>query len=132
MNTMTGARIRRVLRFQCEQGKQVTVTAVRPPSRFGELLVDDALVRSFFVEIASNDGYLLLHYVQAGIAILGVPTALLARRSRAICKKTRLGCAATMRIATAWRVNRKPIDARLINERVKRVRVRAGQRRVLV
>ena len=63
MNTQTGARIRRIahhiqsdrffatygdgvanidldelLRFHREQGKQITVTAVRPPSRFGELL----------------------------------------------------------------------------------------------
>ena len=65
MNTQTGARIRRIaqhiqsdrffatygdglanidldelLRFHREQGKQITVTAVRPPSRFGELLVE--------------------------------------------------------------------------------------------
>lgn len=82
-DTMTGARIRRVarhiqsdrffatygdglanidlgelLRFHREQSKQVTVTAVRPPSRFGELLVEGALVRSFVEKPQTGAGWI--------------------------------------------------------------------------
>jgi glucose-1-phosphate cytidylyltransferase len=71
-STMTGGRIRRAARhvrgdrffatygdgvsdidlsalldFHRSEGKKVTVTAVRPPSRFGELLLEGELVRSF-------------------------------------------------------------------------------------
>jgi glucose-1-phosphate cytidylyltransferase len=83
LHAMTGARIRRVLRhiqsdrffatygdglanidldellrFHCDQGKQVTVTAVRPPSRFGELLVDGAMVRSFVEKPQTGAGWI--------------------------------------------------------------------------
>jgi glucose-1-phosphate cytidylyltransferase len=83
MNTQTGARIRRIarhiqsdrffatygdgvanidldelLRFHREQGKQITVTAVRPPSRFGELLVDGALVRHFLEKPQTGAGWI--------------------------------------------------------------------------
>jgi glucose-1-phosphate cytidylyltransferase len=82
-NAMTGARIRRIsrhiqsdrffatygdglanidlgqlLRFHQEQGKKVTVTAVRPPSRFGELLVEGALVRSFVEKPQTGAGWI--------------------------------------------------------------------------
>jgi len=83
LEAMTGARIRRVqahidaprffatygdgladidlnnlMRFHEEQGKLVTVTAVRPPSRFGELLVDGALVRSFSEKPQTGAGWI--------------------------------------------------------------------------
>ena len=83
MNTQTGARIRRIaphiqsdrffatygdgvanidlgelLRFHREQGKQITVTAVRPPSRFGELLVDGTLVRHFLEKPQTGAGWI--------------------------------------------------------------------------
>jgi glucose-1-phosphate cytidylyltransferase len=83
LEAMTGARIRRVqqhidaprffatygdgladidmqslLRFHEEQGKLITVTAVRPPSRFGELLVDGALVRSFSEKPQTGAGWI--------------------------------------------------------------------------
>ena len=83
MNAQTGARIRRIanhiqsdrffatygdgvanvdldelLRFHREQGKQITVTAVRPPSRFGELLVDGALVRHFLEKPQTGTGWI--------------------------------------------------------------------------
>jgi glucose-1-phosphate cytidylyltransferase len=37
----------KLLAFHLEQGKQATVTAVRPPSRFGELVVEGGAVQSF-------------------------------------------------------------------------------------
>lgn len=83
LNTLTGARIRRItqhiqsdrffatygdglanidlddlLRYHREQGKKVTVTAVRPPSRFGELLVEGALVRSFVEKPQTGAGWI--------------------------------------------------------------------------
>jgi len=47
-----------LLRFHRDQGKQVTVTAVRPPSRFGELLVDGAMVRSFVEKPQTGAGWI--------------------------------------------------------------------------
>ena len=47
-----------LLSFHREQGKQVTVTAVRPPSRFGELLVDGAMVRSFIEKPQTGAGWI--------------------------------------------------------------------------
>jgi glucose-1-phosphate cytidylyltransferase len=83
MDAMTGARIRRIgrhigsdrffatygdglanidldrlLHFHMQQGKKVTVTAVRPPSRYGELLVDGALVRSFAEKPQTGAGWI--------------------------------------------------------------------------
>jgi glucose-1-phosphate cytidylyltransferase len=83
MNALTGTRIRRIsshiqsdrffatygdglanidldelLRFHREQGKQVTVTAVRPPSRFGELLLDGTLVRHFEEKPQTGAGWI--------------------------------------------------------------------------
>lgn len=83
LNANTGARIRRIgshihgdrffatygdgladidlhelLRFHRAQGRLVSVTAVRPPSRFGELLVDDALVRSFVEKPQTGAGWI--------------------------------------------------------------------------
>ena len=83
MDAMTGARIRRIgrhigsdrffatygdglanidldrlLHFHTQQGKKVTVTAVRPPSRYGELLVDGALVRSFAEKPQTGAGWI--------------------------------------------------------------------------
>jgi glucose-1-phosphate cytidylyltransferase len=80
---LTGARIRRVtphidsprffatygdgladidldqlLQFHERQGKLVTVTAVRPPSRFGELLVEGALVRRFSEKPQTGAGWI--------------------------------------------------------------------------
>lgn len=82
-DAMTGARIRRaaphiqgdrffatygdglsnidlhqLLAFHKAQGKQVTVTAVRPPSRFGELLVEDGLVHSFNEKPQTGAGWI--------------------------------------------------------------------------
>lgn len=48
----------RLLRFHAEQGKKVTVTAVRPPSRFGELLVDGALVSTFVEKPQTGAGWI--------------------------------------------------------------------------
>ncbi len=83
LNAYTGARIRRIarhirsdrffatygdglsdidldklLRFHREQGKLVTVTAVRPPSRFGELLIEGAVVRSFVEKPQTSEGWI--------------------------------------------------------------------------
>lgn len=83
VNALTGARIRRVishvrsdrffatygdglanidldqlLRFHREQGKQATVTAVRPPSRFGELLVEGAMVSRFAEKPQTGAGWI--------------------------------------------------------------------------
>jgi glucose-1-phosphate cytidylyltransferase len=82
-DTLTGARIRKIgphinsdrffatygdglanidldalLKFHQEHGKMVTVTAVRPPSRFGELLVEGALVRSFVEKPQTGVGWI--------------------------------------------------------------------------
>jgi glucose-1-phosphate cytidylyltransferase len=47
-----------LLKFHQEHGKMVTVTAVRPPSRFGELLVEGALVRSFVEKPQTGAGWI--------------------------------------------------------------------------
>lgn len=47
-----------LLRFHRAQDKPITVTAVRPPSRFGELLVEGALVRSFAEKPQTGAGWI--------------------------------------------------------------------------
>jgi len=81
--TMTGARIRKaskyisgdrffatygdgvsnvdlnaLLAFHCAEGKKSTVTAVRPPSRFGELLLDGNLATSFAEKPQTGSGWI--------------------------------------------------------------------------
>ncbi len=57
--------INRLLAFHREHGKQATVTAVRPPARFGEIIMDGPLVTEFrekpqFGEGWINGGYFVL------------------------------------------------------------------------
>ena len=47
-----------LLDFHQSQGKRATVTAVRPPSRFGELLVDGGLVKSFIEKPQTGAGWI--------------------------------------------------------------------------
>ncbi len=58
--------IAEVLAFHRSHGKLATVTAVRPASRFGELMIEDDLVRSFKEKPQTsegwiNGGYFVLH-----------------------------------------------------------------------
>jgi glucose-1-phosphate cytidylyltransferase len=47
-----------LIAFHRKQGKHATVTAVRPPSRFGELLVDGGVVRSFSEKPQTDAGWI--------------------------------------------------------------------------
>jgi glucose-1-phosphate cytidylyltransferase len=47
-----------LLDFHRAEGKKATVTAVRPPSRFGELLVEGSLVRSFVEKPQTGAGWI--------------------------------------------------------------------------
>ena len=50
--------IEQLLAFHAANGKKATVTAVRPPSRFGELLLDDEAVRSFVEKPQTTAGWI--------------------------------------------------------------------------
>jgi glucose-1-phosphate cytidylyltransferase len=50
--------IDRLLAFHRTSGKQATVTAVRPPSRFGELQIDGSLIRSFNEKPQTGAGWI--------------------------------------------------------------------------
>jgi glucose-1-phosphate cytidylyltransferase len=47
-----------LLEFHVSQGKLSTVTAVRPPSRFGELLIDGNMARSFREKPQTTEGWI--------------------------------------------------------------------------
>ena len=47
-----------LLRFHRAQGKLATITAVRPPSRFGEILIEDDCVSSFHEKPQIGDGWI--------------------------------------------------------------------------
>lgn len=50
--------INRLLAFHREQGKQATVTAVRPPARFGEIIMDGPLVTEFREKPQQGEGWI--------------------------------------------------------------------------
>jgi len=50
--------IGQLLAFHAAGGKKATVTAVRPPSRFGELLLDEGSVRSFVEKPQTGAGWI--------------------------------------------------------------------------
>lgn len=50
--------VRRLLSFHCDHGKIGTVTGVRPPSRFGELLTDRERVVEFSEKPLVSQGYI--------------------------------------------------------------------------
>ena len=50
--------IGQLLAFHRASGKQATVTAVRPPSRFGELQIDGSLIRSFNEKPQTGAGWI--------------------------------------------------------------------------
>jgi len=50
--------IRDLLAFHDANGRQATITAVRPPSRFGGLVVDDAVVRAFEEKPLMGEGWI--------------------------------------------------------------------------
>lgn len=55
-----------LVKFHRSHGKLATITAVRPPSRFGDLTIEDALVKNFQEKPQSsqgwiNGGYFVLH-----------------------------------------------------------------------
>ena len=45
-------------KFHCSHGKLATVTAVRPPARFGELVLDGARVREFAEKPQTSQGWI--------------------------------------------------------------------------
>lgn len=49
--------LQELVRFHCSQGKLVTVTAVRPPARFGGLTLNDGQVR-FTEKSQANEGWI--------------------------------------------------------------------------
>ncbi|HTF93875.1 MAG TPA: glucose-1-phosphate cytidylyltransferase [Verrucomicrobiae bacterium] len=50
--------IGKLFEFHNAEGKKATVTAVRPPSRFGELLLEDNVVRSFVEKPQTGAGWI--------------------------------------------------------------------------
>jgi len=50
--------IGKLLEFHNAEGRKATVTAVRPPSRFGELLLEDGVVRSFVEKPQTGAGWI--------------------------------------------------------------------------
>jgi len=50
--------IGKLIAFHQQQGKVATVTAVRPPGRFGELRVEDAKVTEFAEKPQTSEGYI--------------------------------------------------------------------------
>jgi len=50
--------INKLLNFHKSHGKMITVTAVRPPARFGELQLDESRVMSFEEKPQMNDGWI--------------------------------------------------------------------------
>src|SRR4029453_991307 len=50
--------IQALLRFHRSTGKLATVTAVRPPARFGELIFDGDLVTSFHEKPQTGEGWI--------------------------------------------------------------------------
>lgn len=50
--------LRALLRFHEAQGKIATITAVRPPARFGGLVIEDDLVRSFQEKPQIGEGWI--------------------------------------------------------------------------
>lgn len=47
-----------LLRFHAAQGKSATVTAVRPPARFGELILNDDLTARFSEKPQTHEGWI--------------------------------------------------------------------------
>jgi len=50
--------IQELLAFHKQHGKMATITAVRPPSRFGELVVQENMVRSFKEKPQTSEGWI--------------------------------------------------------------------------
>ncbi len=50
--------LRALLAFHCSHGKLATVTAVRPPSRFGALTLDGPMVREFKEKPQAGEGWI--------------------------------------------------------------------------
>lgn len=50
--------VKDVLDYHYSHGKLATVTAVRPPSRFGELFIQDSLARSFKEKPQTSEGWI--------------------------------------------------------------------------
>ena len=50
--------IGKLLEFHNAEGRKATVTAVRPPSRFGELLLEEGVVRSFVEKPQTGAGWI--------------------------------------------------------------------------
>lgn len=50
--------ISKLFDFHSGEGKKATVTAVRPPSRFGELLLEEGVVRSFVEKPQTGAGWI--------------------------------------------------------------------------
>ena len=44
---ISNVNLRKLLKFHKKHGKKITVTAVRPPARFGELKLKNNMVKSF-------------------------------------------------------------------------------------
>ena len=106
-NTLTGGRLKRVkdylggdefcftygdgvgnidvtqlLKFHKQHGKQATITAVRPPGRFGALDMDESSVRSF-VEKPHGDGA----YINGGFFVLSTKVIDLIEDDRTIWER---------------------------------------------
>jgi len=55
---ISNVNIQNLINFHQKNKKLATVTAVRPPARFGSLTIEDNLVSSFGEKISSNEGWI--------------------------------------------------------------------------
>ena len=55
---LSSVNIRKLIEFHNSHGKIATVTAVRPPSRFGKLFIDKNFVKSFEEKKPMNEGWI--------------------------------------------------------------------------
>ena len=56
-DAVTDLDINQVIKFHKEHGKMITVTAVRPPARFGELIIKENLVSDFKEKPQISEGW---------------------------------------------------------------------------
>jgi glucose-1-phosphate cytidylyltransferase len=55
---ISNVNLKKLLSFHNKSNKTITVTAVRPPARFGELVIEDDSVKSFKEKPQTNRGWI--------------------------------------------------------------------------
>ncbi|MDR0674295.1 MAG: glucose-1-phosphate cytidylyltransferase [Zoogloeaceae bacterium] len=87
-----------VIRFHREEGRLATVTAARPPGRFGALEIDGAAVTSFNEKPAGSESY-----INAGFFVLSPAVFDMIENDRTPWEKTPLETLAARRQLSVWR-----------------------------